>query len=217
MNTQHIDQMLEAAANAAEIIKAQLAGIRDEVHSDLLEGPDVTVYAQRTWSNILLGKSTKYSIGSSGCLLCSVCSALHDAGLNMDPPQFNAWMATHGGFIADDEGQIVKFVYAALNGLNVLKFDKIEFYPNRPPTPAPIAVMDAYLAAGGYIIIEVDFNPATTPINQHWCRYLGTTHLGGNIMDPWFGDIADVAKRYKPGLTAKEAIIAAAYYKRVGA
>lgn len=39
MDTKHIDQMLEEAARAAEIVKAQLAGIRDEVHSNELEGP----------------------------------------------------------------------------------------------------------------------------------------------------------------------------------
>lgn len=172
-----------------------------------------TVYHQRDYSNILLGKSTKYTIGSSGCLLCSVCSCENDAGLNMNPEQFNAWLIAHNGFIADKEGQIVNFVYSAADALGYLKLDTLAFYPNKPPVPAPIAMMDQYIKNGGYVVVEVDFNPQTVIIDQHWCRYLGS----GMVMDPWYGDIADVAKRYKPGLTAKEAIIAAAYYKWVSA
>ena len=86
-----------------------------------------TVYAQRDvrWGGQLLGRATKYTIGMSGCLMTDYASATTDAGRPMDPGQMNDWLKSNGGFVADNEGQIVSFVYAAGDQQCDLEFDTI--------------------------------------------------------------------------------------------
>ena len=172
-------------------------------------GNTPTIYWQRKqqWSPILLGKATKYSIGSSGCLMCSYASCTTDAGLYMNPLQMNDWLRNNNGFLADSEGQVVNFNFARGDALGVLKFDKIGRYPEGVTTP--IALIEQYVKDGGYVIVEVDFDKKTRPVEQHWVRYLGE----GSMMDPWVGDIAQIVPRYK-GANPGEAIYAAAFYKK---
>lgn len=203
MDIKHIDQLLEAAANAAEAIKAQLAGIRDEVHSDLLEGADVTVYSQRDlkWAGDKLGTSAT-TIGGYGCLMTDVASMLTDAGYKFTPQELNAWLIQNGGYT---NGNLL--VYAAIDKLGVVKFYNLIDCAN---IPAPVAQFDALVKQGDFVIVKVDFNPKTMQVEEHWVRYLGD----GKMMDPWVGDIDSIVPRYK-GKDAAQAILRAVIYKRV--
>ncbi len=161
----------------------------------------VTVYNQRDpkWAGVRLGTSPR-TIGSDGCLLCAYASALTDAGLTMTPPELNDWLNANNGYVNQN-----LFVFAAPDRLGVLKFENIADYQK----PAPIQAIEDYLTRGGYVIVEVDFNP-DPDIDPHYVRYLGN----GQIADPWYGDIAPIVPRYR-GQNAAEAIWRAAYYKPV--
>lgn len=166
-----------------------------------------TSYGQRhvAWAKKMLGKSTKYTIGGSGCLITAYASALTDAGKKMNPGELNDWLVSNNGFAADKEGQIVNFVYAAPDKLGVLKFvERVICWD----TDAPMATIKQFLDAGDFVLVEVDFEPDPDR-DQHWVRLLD---VDGKIMDPWTGDICQITK-YR-GKNVNECIRAVAYYKR---
>jgi hypothetical protein len=166
-----------------------------------------TVYGQRNaaWAKKALGRATKYTIGSSGCLITSYASALTDAGKKMTPGELNDWLTANGGFAADREGQIVNFVFACPDKLGALKFvERVNCWS----TDAPMATIAQFLDAGDFVLVEVDFEPDPDR-DQHWVRLLD---IHGSIMDPWTGDICQITK-YR-GKDVNECIRAVAYYKR---
>lgn len=202
MDTKHIDQMLEEAARAAEIVKAQLACIRDEVHSDLLEGAGVTVYSQRDlkWAAVRMGTSIG-TIGSVGCLITSIASMLADAGKIYTPDTLNSWLIQNGGYVSGN-----LFVYASIDKLGATQFKtRIDC----PKDPAPIGQLDAEIIASNFVLVKVNNG---LPPDYHWVRYIGESKM----IDPWYGDIATITPRYK-GANAAECIRAAVIYKRVSA
>lgn len=168
----------------------------------------VTIYAQRDpqWASVKLGKS-KYTIGSSGCLISSVASCLTDAGYKLTPKEFNDWLIAYGGYSMDKDNQLVDFIFAAPNRLGVILMDGLIECAN---TPAPIAELDRRISKGDYVVVKVDFDPKTIQVEQHWCRYIG----GGQVVDPWYADIAPIVPRYR-GRDAAQAIIYAVIYKAI--
>ena len=195
MNIEEMEVAMEVA------IKKIQAGIDELLAVMENDAPQYTIYNQRDprWAAQRLGTSN-VTIGSYGCLITAYASALSDAGKVMTPDQLNTWLIQNGGYI---QGNL--FVFNAPDKLGVLKFDNVADYPK----PAPIDVLDQYVQAGGYIFVQVDFNPDQS-MQPHWCRYIG----GGSIIDPWYGDIAPLTPRYR-GRNAAEAIWRAAYYKRL--
>lgn len=165
-----------------------------------------TVYAQRhpKWAADPLGRSTKWTIGTSGCLISSYASCLTDAGKPMNPREINDWLKANNGYMADAEGQIVNFIFSRPDRLGVLKFEALAKYNG----PAPMDKIEQYIRDGGYIVIMVK-RPG---VPQHWVRYLGN----GKIADPWFAEINELLAHYT-GKNVAEAIWAAAYYKRAQA
>lgn len=161
-----------------------------------------TIYGQRDmpWAPLPLGKATRYTVYSSGCLMCAYASCVTDSGQKMDPMAMNAWLTANDGFTADRDGQIVNFIFSRGDKLGVLKFDGLT---RCEKTAAPVAAIEKYVETG-YVLVMV--HRAGVP--QHWVRYLGN----GQIMDPWYGDIAPLLPRYI-GRTLGEAILAVAYYK----
>ena len=168
-----------------------------------VQPPKYTIYNQRDprWAADRLGTSNT-TIGSDGCLITSYASAVSDAGRKIQPDELNTWLIANNGYVSGNH-----FVFSAPDRLGVLLFDKIVDYNN----PAPVAAMNEYINAGGYILVMVDFNPDPA-MQQHWCRYIGA----GEIIDPWYGDVSELTPRYR-GKNAAEAIWRAAYYKKVSA
>ncbi len=205
---QDILRLLDMQATAEQLLR-QLTTVHGDMGSllakmQLAEAPvGPTIYCQRLadWSNVKLGKSTKWTIGTSGCLITAYASCITDAGKPMNPAEINAWLVDNNGFAADAEGQIVNFIFSRPDKLGILKFDTIGRYDG----PAPTDYIDRYIAAGGYVIVMV----RRPGVKEHWGRYLGK----GQIMDPYFGDVADLLPRYI-GKNLAEAIWAAAYYKK---
>ncbi len=102
------------------------------------------------WKDTKLGHSSE-SIGSWGCLLTSATMVVNGLGYNETPATVNEKMKTAGGF------QGALFVPSKLSYVfpNVVYkgMEACESYP------APIAQIDAALAAGKPVIAQVDWNP----------------------------------------------------------
>lgn len=102
-----------------------------------------------TWKNIPLGNS-KETIGSWGCLLTSVTMILNGIGYNETPETVNEKMKKVGGFngglfIPSSLPQVwANCVYKDMQGCETV--------------PAPIAYIDAAVAAGKPVILQVDSN-----------------------------------------------------------
>lgn len=197
MDKQMVVKKFEELADA-------VGALRDAVFADeVLEGPGAqyTLYNQRDpkWAAQRLGTSNT-TIGSDGCLLTAYASAMSDAGKVITPDALNIWLTANGGYANGN-----RFIFAAPDKLGVLKFESLVDYQN----PAPINKINDYINAGGFVLVQVDFNPDRA-MQPHWCRYIG----GGEVIDPWYGDIAKLTPRYR-GKDAAEAIWRAAYYRKV--
>jgi hypothetical protein len=171
-----------------------------------LDSPPVVaspaVYSQRDpkWASLPMG-FTRNTIGAYGCLISSVASCLTDAGKVYTPETLNAWLTLNGGYTGGN------FIFNSIDKLNVLKY---EYLIDCPSTPAPMTQLEQEISAGKFIVIKVDFNPATLTIEEHWGRYIGADKM----IDPWYGDIATITPRYR-GASSAQAILRAAVYRRV--
>ena len=101
------------------------------------------------WKNTKLGNS-KETIGGWGCLLTSVTMMLNGMGYNETPETVNEKMKSNGGFQgAFFIPSMLPYAYS-----NVI-------YKDMQPCenfPAPIALIDAAVAAGKPVILQVDWN-----------------------------------------------------------
>jgi hypothetical protein len=163
--------------------------------------PAVTLFSQRdpAWSALHLGTSSS-TIGGYGCLITCVASMLTDAGKPFTPALLNAWLIQNGGYSGGN-----LFVFAAIDKLGLVKYD---YMIDCATKPAPMTQLGAEIKAGKYVIVKVDFNPATLATEEHWVRYLGD----GQMFDPWQGDIAPIVPRYR-GATEAQAILRCLIYK----
>ena len=101
------------------------------------------------WKNTKLGNSTE-TIGGWGCLLTSVTMMLNGIGYNETPETVNEKMKKAGGF----QGALFIPGYLPYIWPNAA-------YRDMQPcenSPAPIAQIDAAIAAGKPVILQVDWN-----------------------------------------------------------
>lgn len=149
-----------------------------------------TMYSQRDdrWRRLRLG-SSRVTIGDYGCLLCAVASGVTDLGVRVhslvpDPPRLNRWLARHEGFIGTESNPANRnrFVFNAMAPLGVEMVDYIDCRN----APAPLEPLEAALAREDqFVVIQVDFAPATGGTQQHWVRPLAWFETDVEIMDPW--------------------------------
>jgi hypothetical protein len=102
------------------------------------------------WKNVKLGKSSDETIGGWGCLLTSATMMLNGMGYNETPETVNEKMKANGGFKdAFFIPSVLPYIYP-----NVIYKDMqpCESYP------APVAQIDAAVAAGKPVILQVDWN-----------------------------------------------------------
>jgi uncharacterized protein YgiM (DUF1202 family) len=102
-----------------------------------------------TWKNTPLGNSSQ-TIGSWGCLLTSVTMMLNGIGYNETPVTVNDKMKSKGGF----QGPL--FIPSVLPYV----WGNCAYRDMQPceTSPAPIAQIDAAVAAGKPVILQVDWN-----------------------------------------------------------
>ncbi len=101
------------------------------------------------WKDVNLGNSTE-KIGGWGCLLTSVTMMLNGLGYNDTPEAVNEKMKKAGGF------QGAFFIPSVLPYV----FPNVAYKGMQPceASPAPIAQIDAAVAAGKPVILQVDWN-----------------------------------------------------------
>ena len=101
------------------------------------------------WKNTKLGNSSE-TIGGWGCLLTSVTMMLNGMGYNETPESVNEKMKASGGF------QGAFFIPSVLPYV----FPTVQYKSMQPceAFPAPVAQIDAAVAAGKPVILQVDWN-----------------------------------------------------------
>ncbi len=101
------------------------------------------------WKNTKLGHS-KETIGGWGCLLTSVTMMLNGMGYNETPETVNETMKSKGGF--KDAFFIPSMLPYAYPSVIYQSMQPCESFP------APVGLIDAAVAAGKPVILQVDWN-----------------------------------------------------------
>jgi hypothetical protein len=162
------------------------------------------------WKNNKIGNSTE-TIGHIGCALTSVAMYASGWGLVETPQSLNKKLASTGGF------------YGA-----AIVWDGISrFHPqirNKGITlcrdsDAPLAEIDASLASGQPVLVEVDNSPAAGP-QTHWVVLYEKKGLDYLMLDPWPFPVDDqpvlLRGRYSYGKPLKRTITAVSWYEYHG-
>lgn len=145
---------------------------------------DIAPLSQRDprWASDKLGNSN-LTIGSHGCLVTCLAMAV-----GVTPAEFNRRLREVGGFT----GALVywKMVEVAYPQLDYYKFIDCRY------VPAPLNEIDAMLALGIPVEVEVDFNPDTAFVDQHWILLIGKSGDDYIANDPWTGERISFRAKY---------------------
>lgn len=136
------------------------------------------------WKDIQLGTSAS-TIGGYGCLITAVSMMLNYYGYDITPDILNDELNSHAGYS---------------NG-NLLVWGSIPvIYPDvtydGKYAGARNDIIDARLDDGRPVLVHVDYNPDTAPIEQHWVLIVGKNSDGYIINDPRDGLQLSFVKRY---------------------
>jgi len=160
------------------------------------------------WANYPLG-SGPHTIKDWGCLMVDLCMIVNGYGYSETPQTFNNKMNSMGGF----QGELVNawVLPKVFPGVQTLSYDECE------TSPAPIAKIDAALANGDPVVVQVDWSP-NTGIQSHWVIAYARKGNDYLIYDPYKysgdapGKELELLTRYKhQGSTLEEAISAALF------
>lgn len=128
------------------------------------------------WKNKQLGADPAVTIGKYGCLLTSMAVVANYYGCDETPASLNDHMLKVGGF----QGALV--IPALISGaLPSVRFQK---YVQCSSPPAPLADIDASLAARQPVIVKVDYSKAPG-IQDHWVVLYAKQGNDYLIQDPW--------------------------------
>lgn len=165
------------------------------------------------WKSTPLGFSTQ-TIGNWGCLLTSVAMMLNGLGYSETPATVNAKMKAAGGF---QGALLVPSVVAYV-------FPNVVYRGTEPceDRPAPLAAIDAALAAGKPVIVQVDWSK-DSGIQTHFVLLKERRGDDYVIYDPYMypGDAPDkevlLTSRYKyQGGTLDKEISAVVWFDKAG-
>lgn len=146
------------------------------------------------WKNVKLGNQNQETIGTWGCLLTSLTMVANGFGNDETPETLNEKLKAAGGF----QGALV--IPAALP--NVCSGVRYKSYQPCENAPAPVAEIDAALAAGMPVIVQVDWSPKAG-LQTHWVVLYGKEGDQYLMKDPYRygGDSPDkklyLTDRYK--------------------
>lgn len=176
---------------------------------------DVVAFSQRDqrWSNEVLGTG-ELTIGQAGCLLSSVAALLASWGYPTDPHRLNEFVRQSFGFVDDN-----LFVFASVDGLGCRFVELVDC----ERVPAPVAKLQAAIAAGYGVVCCVDATPGGT-LQRHWvwcCESANGESANGEswkIVDPWMTpgrELRDLSAYLAAGWDPARGIFAAAIYERL--
>ena len=128
------------------------------------------------WKNVKLGNQNQETIGSWGCLLTSLTMVANGYGFNETPETINEKMKSAGGF----QGALVvpAVLPSICPGLVYKGYQPCE------DSPAPIAQIDAAIADGKPVIVQVDWSPKAG-LQTHWIVLYDKTGNDYYMKDPY--------------------------------
>jgi hypothetical protein len=160
------------------------------------------------WAGESLGFGPQ-TIKEWGCLMTSLTMVVNGYGYNETPQTFNQKMKAAGGF----SGAMVKpaAVATAFPGVTFGSYDDSE------QSPAPIGKIDAALASGSPVIVQIDWSPQPG-LQSHWVLAYARQGNDYLILDPYryAGDAPDkqltlLSRYHYRGLALEQAITAAIF------
>ena len=174
-------------------------------------GTDALYQNDPKWKNVKLGNQNKETIGSWGCLMTSMTMVANGYGFDETPETINAKMKSAGGF---QGAMIIPAVLPRVcPGLIYKGYQPCE------DSPAPISRINAALAAGKPVIVQVDWSPKAG-LQTHWIVLYDKVGNDYYIKDPYHyrGDSPDkklkLLERYHhSGRNAAKAITGVIWYE----
>ncbi len=159
------------------------------------------------WKNSQIGGGPD-TIGYIGCALTSLAMYSSSWGYTETPATLNQKLTASGGFV--DEA----IVWSAISKFYPqIKNTGLNIYNN---TDAPLAQIDASLAAGQPVIVEVDYSPAAG-LQTHWVLVYAKQGNDYLIQDPWPNppetNPVTLMSRFSQGKPLQRAIRAIAWYQ----
>lgn len=152
---------------------------------------NVPLYNQRDkrWANKKLGFSTVSTLGLYGCLVTCLAMIAKYFGEKTDPDKMNEDLRGADGFQSK-----VYYNWGRLTSLySFIKYTRFVNTPD-PVTPDQFKEIDNHLAKGMPVMLKVDFNPATTFVDQHFVLLIGKVGNSYKIADPWTGTVEKLSK-----------------------
>lgn len=128
------------------------------------------------WKDVKLGFHDKETIGTWGCLMTSMTMVANGFGFDETPKSINTKMKNAGGF----QGGLI--IPAALP--NVCPGLVFRGYQPCENNPAPLGQIDAALAAGMPVIVQVDWSPKAG-VQTHWIVIYGKEEGRYLMRDPY--------------------------------
>jgi hypothetical protein len=169
-----------------------------------------THYSQQdpAWKSIKIGSSSE-TIGHVGCAVTSVAMLVSGHGYPETPKTFNAKLKSRGGYVdaAIIWGAVTSIYPQIVYKMLVLCRD----------TNAPLAQIDASIAAGQPVLVEVDSSPKAG-LQTHWVALYARQGDDYLMLDPWphpteSGQNVLLMPRYSHGKPLKKSITAAVFYE----
>ncbi|MGH2523634.1 MAG: SH3 domain-containing protein [Anaerolineales bacterium] len=141
---------------------------------------NLTLYQNdERWKDKFLGFDNESTLGKFGCLLTSLAMVSNAFGADVTPESLNEKMKAAGAF----QGPWVRAFMIGSALPNVKYVKNVE---SQGDLPAPMAEVDAYLASGKPVIVEVDYAP-DPGIQNHWIVIYAKQGDDYLIRDPWKG------------------------------
>lgn len=162
------------------------------------------------WKNEVLGfGDPNESIGFFGCALTCAAMISSGHGFPETPKALNQKLKNNNGFVS------AAIVWGALSTLHPqIKTKPLILCAD---TDAPLAQIDAAIAAGQPVIVQVDQGPAAG-LQNHWVVLFKKQGADYLMLDPWphpteAGQDVLLAPRYAHGQSLKHAITAVVMYE----
>ncbi len=168
---------------------------------------NIVRYSQQDpqWKNNIIGSGPD-TIGYVGCTLTSVAMYSSGWGYSETPGTLNQKLIANGGF----SDELIR--WGAISQIH----QQIKFMNLNLDANAPIAQINASLAAGQPVIVEVDFSPAAG-LQTHWVVLYAQQGNDYLMLDPWPypPDSQDVTlmSRFSHGQPLQHTIKAVAFYQ----
>ena len=169
-----------------------------------------TNYSQQdpAWKSVKIGKSSE-TIGHVGCALTCAGMLVSGHGYPETPRTLNAKLKARGGFVD------ASIIWGAVTGIYPqIVYRSLVLCRD---TAAPLAQIDAALAAGQPVLVEVDSSPRAG-LQTHWVVLYKKQDDDYLMLDPWphpteSGQNVPLLPRYSHGKTLKQSITAVVFYE----